>query len=390
MIPLEEAQARLLAVANPVEKELLPLSQCIGRWIAQDVIAKRTQPARALSAMDGYALAASDGPWRLIGESAAGRSFAGGVSAGEAVRIFTGAAIPKGCDAIIIQENIARDGEVIGRNDGGITKVGDHVRPKGSDFDAGDRLIDNGTCLSPAHIALAAMGGYGELAVRRKIRVSLISTGDELVAPGAATDDEHIPSSNGVMIAAMLATMPVVVRDAGIVADALEATTQTIKNARDSDVIVTIGGASVGDHDLVRPALLAAGATLDFWKVAMRPGKPVMVGQIGEAITLGLPGNPVSAYVTALLFLKPLIAALSGANSSLPPRQTAVLAVDLPACGPRTDHIRACFENGYVKPVGRDDSAALKSLAMSDALIIRAPHAPPAISGEVVDIIRTA
>jgi molybdopterin molybdotransferase len=390
VIPLEEAQARLLALAKPVATEIVPIAEAAGRWIAVDVITCRTQPARALSAMDGYAVAASDGPWRLIGESAAGRSFAGRVSAGEAVRIFTGAIVPEGCDSIIIQENIAPEGEMISRNDGSDTATGDHVRPAGSDFRAGETLITAGTCLSPAHIALAAMGGYVELSVRRKIRVTLISTGDELVAPGEPSDDDHIPSSNGVMIAAMLSGLPVILSDPGIIPDQLEATVEAIRAARDSDVIVTIGGASVGDHDLVRPALLQAGATLNFWKVAMRPGKPVMVGQFGNAITLGLPGNPVSAYVTALLFLKPLIAALSGAKDAAPHRESAILAADLAACGPRTDHVRARFINGHVTPVGMNDSAALKSLAASDALIVRQPNVAAASSGDIVDIIRTA
>ena len=391
MISLAEAQSRLLALAVPVATEDVPLLDANGRWLAADIIAKRTQPAKTLSAMDGYAVRAGDGPvWLVIGESAAGRSFPGEINAGEAVRIFTGAALPAGSDSIIIQENVTRDGDSIRQTDGAAPIVGDHTRPAGSDFNAGDCLIPAGSQINAAKIALAAMGGYGTLPVRRKIRVALLSTGDELVRPGDAVDDDHIPASNGVMIAASLAGWPVEIIDPGIVPDTIEATRAAIAAASDADVIVTIGGASVGDHDLVRPALLAEGAVLDFWKVALRPGKPVMVGTLGGAVTLGLPGNPVSAFVTALLFLKPLIAALSGASAPLPKPEAVMLGGRLPANGERLDFVRAHFMDGRVEAAGSSDSAALRALSNSTALIIRQPSAPAAIPGEIVDIIRTA
>ena len=391
MISLAEAQARLLALAVPVATEDVPLLEANGRWLAADVIAKRTQPAKTLSAMDGYAVRAGDGPaWHVIGESAAGRSFPGMINAGEAVRIFTGAALPSGSDSIVIQENVTRDGDTVIQSDGAAPAKGDHTRPAGSDFKAGDCLIPTGSQIGPAKIALAAMGGYGTLPVRRKIRVALLSTGDELVPPGSPVDDDHIPASNGVMIAASLAGWPVEIVDPGIVPDTMEATRAAISAASDADVIVTIGGASVGDHDLVRPALLAEGAVLDFWKVALRPGKPVMVGTLGTAITLGLPGNPVSAFVTSLLFLKPLIAALSGASAPLPKPELATLGGPLPANGERLDFVRARFVNGQAEAVGTSDSSALRSLSHATALIIRQPGAPAAIPGEIVDIIRTA
>ena len=391
MISLAEAQARLLALAVPVAAEDVPLLEANGRWLAADVIAKRTQPAKTLSAMDGYAVRAGDGPaWTVIGESAAGRSFQGVINTGEAVRIFTGAALPAGSDSIIIQENITRDGDSIRQTDGVAPATGDHTRPDGSDFKAKDCLIPAGSQINAAKIALAAMGGYGTLPVRRKIRVALLSTGDELVPPGNPIDDDHIPASNGVMITASLTGWPVEIIDPGIVPDTMEATRAAIAAASDVDVIVTIGGASVGDHDLVRPALLAEGAVLDFWKVALRPGKPVMVGTVGAAITLGLPGNPVSAFVTSLLFLKPLIAALSGASKPLPEPESAKLGGTLPANGERLDFVRARFVDGRVEAVGTSDSAALRSLSLATALIIRQPGASAAIPGEIVDIIRTA
>jgi molybdopterin molybdotransferase len=393
MISLDEAQARLLALATPVATETIAIAiaQATGRWLADDALARRTQPARDLSAMDGYAVRAGDGPeWRVIGESAAGRNFAGGIGIGEAVRIFTGAALPAGADSVIIQENVARDGDAIRQSDGNPPQSGDHVRFAGSDFAAGDLLVAKGTQLSAADIGLLVAGGYGSIAVARPIQVTLISTGDELVPPGASPGDDQLPASNGVMLAAMLHGWPVELRDPGIVPDRLEAVQEAISAAQDSDIIVTIGGASVGDHDLVKPALEAAGAKLDFWKVAMRPGKPVLVGQLGNAITLGLPGNPVSAFVTAILFLKPLIAALSGASAPMPMRESATLGGALPACGPRTDHVRGRFENGRIVPVGPNDSAALKGLARAEALIVRAPDAPPAAPGDIVDIIRTS
>ena len=392
MIALAEAQARLIALAKPVSSETVPLLGSIGRWLSADVIARRTQPARDLSAMDGYAVNAADEQrsWRVIGESAAGKPFSGQIGADETVRIFTGAALPPGSNTIVIQENVTRDGDVITLSEGNPPEAGRHVRPLGGDFARGEALITAGTRLSPAGIALAAMGGHGSVPVRRPIRVAIISSGDELVAPGTQTDDDHIPATNALMIASMLDGWPVEINDIGIVADTLDALIIAMKKAENADIIVTSGGASVGDHDLVRPALINAGATLDFWKVAMRPGKPLMAGQLGDSIVLGLPGNPVSAFVTAILFLKPAIAALSGASDALPRSLTGILGTAMPAIGARTDHIRArLFENGLF-PVGMDDSAALKGLARADALIVREAGAPAANIGDFVRYIPLA
>lgn len=392
MIPLAEAQARLIALAKPVSGETVPLAEANGRWLAADVIAKRTQPARDLSAMDGYAIHASADrrSWQVIGESAAGKPFAGHIGADEAVRIFTGAALPNGSDTIVIQENVSREGDVITLLEGETPEAGRHVRERGTDFTSGETLITVGTRLNPAKIALAAMAGHGSAQVRRRIRVAIISSGDELVTLGTTTDDDHIPATNALMIAAMLDGWPVEINNIGIVADTLDALTNALKVATNADIIVTSGGVSVGDHDLVRPALLAAGASLDFWKVAMRPGKPLMAGQLGDSLVLGLPGNPVSAFVTAILFLKPAIATLSGAAGALPRTLTAILGAPMPAVGMRTDHIRARLSENRLFPVGVDDSAALKRLANADALIVREAGAPPANVGDFMQFIPLA
>lgn len=389
LLPVAEAQARLLALAEPVAIETLPLAQAAGRWAAEPVIARRSQPTADLSAMDGYAIRFADmrGPWTVIGESAAGRGFDGMIDAGEAVRIFTGAPLPPGGDTILIQEEAARDGATLTLTGDGPAAAGQHVRRAGSDFPLGATLIEAGDRLTAARTGLAAIGGHGSLVVRRRVKVALISTGDELVAPGEPANGVALPSSNAPMLAALLSSLPVEIVDYGIVPDRLDALAAAFDAARDADVIVTTGGASVGDHDLVRPALLAAGATLDFWKVAMKPGKPLMAGRLGSSVTLGLPGNPVSAFATAELFLKPLIAYLGGAADPLPPVHRATLAEDLPATGPRAEYLRGIWRAGTVRLAASQDSAAMVALASANALITRAPHAPAGRAGEHVEII---
>ena len=389
MIALAEAQARLIALAVPVSSENVPLALANGRWLAADVIAKRTRPARDLSAMDGYALRALTGrsQWRVVGESAAGSPFSGAIGTDEAVRISTGAALPDGADTILIQENTTRTGDALVQSAGVPPLCGQHVRALGSDFSAGTVLISAGSRLNPAKIALAAMAGHGALPVCRRVKVAMLSTGNELVAPGSATDDDHIPATNALMVMAMLDGWPVEMIDGGIIADDLDTLTAAIAACRDADIIVTSGGASVGDHDLVRPALIAAGASLDFWKVAMRPGKPVMSGRLGQSLVLGLPGNPVSAFVTATLLLKPAIAALGGASDPMPQVQTAILGAPLPPVTARTDHIRGRFENNRVIPVGWDDSSALRGLSEAALLIVRPASSPAANIGDFVQFI---
>jgi molybdopterin molybdotransferase len=385
MISLEEAQVRLFALGSVVESENVPLVDAAGRWAAGDVVARRTQPARDLSAMDGYAIRHADlpGPWTVIGESAAGRAFDGSIGAGQTVRIFTGAVVPDGGNCILIQENAMRTGDSMVRS-GDPPTQGRHIRFTGSDFAKDAVLVSAGEEFSATRIGLAAMAGHATLPVRRKLRVAIVSTGDELVPPGEACADDQIPSSNASMLAAMLADLPVELDDRGIVRDDLAALTAEFTACAGADIIVSIGGVSVGDHDLVRPALEAAGARLEFWKIAMRPGKPVMAGKLGDAIMLGLPGNPVSAFVTALLLLKPLIAHRGGASSPLPQRIEARLGAPLPPNGDRTDHIRAILKDGVVTPTGHNDSSMLAALSVSNVLIIRDIGASTAVIGDMV------
>jgi len=390
LLPVAEAQARLLALATPLPIETVPLPEATGRWAAEDLIARRTQPAADLSMMDGYAIRFADlpGPWQLIGESRAGEGFGGVLAAGDAVRIFTGAPLPAGADAILVQEEAVRDGAVVQLAGEGPLHTGASIRPRGSDFVEGAVLVAQGERLTPARIAAAAVGGHGALAVRRRPRVTLISTGDELVPPGAPAHGVMLPASNGVMLHAMIGTTAEVA-DAGIVPDRLDALVEAFRTIQ-ADIIVTTGGASVGDHDLVRPALAEAGAELDFWRIAMRPGKPLLAGKLGQTIVLGLPGNPVSAFVTAHLFLLPLIAHLAGASAPLPRTEPAALAAPLPVVGARDDYLRAVLSRGRVSALPNQDSGALATLAEAAALIVRPARAPAAAVGEIVDILRIA
>ncbi|NYD89858.1 molybdopterin molybdotransferase MoeA [Sphingomonas melonis] len=388
LLPITEAQVRLFASATPVAAETVPLSQAHGRWAAADVVARRTQPATDLSAMDGYAIRFADlpGPWALIGESAAGRPFTGEVQPGETVRIFTGAAMPAGTDTVIIQEEVAADGASIRLTGEGPPTHGRNTRRRGLDFSAGDRLIAQGERLTPARIAVAATGGVASITVHRRVRVAICATGDELVEPGSTGDAGALPESNRAMLAAMLADLPIDLIDLGILPDDLD----TLRDAFgrvEADLLVTTGGASVGDHDLVRPAIAAAGGTIDFWRIALRPGKPMMAGRIDDTLLLGLPGNPVSAFVTAILFVKPLVAHLAGAAEPLPRTTLTILGEDLPANGPRTDYLRAEIRNGRAYASTIQDSSMLLTLARSHCLIVRPIDAPPARAGDSAEIL---
>lgn len=392
LLPVADAQTRLLAMAPRVAGESVSLADAAGRWTTRPVLALRAQPAADLSSMDGYAIRFDDlpGPWRVVGESAAGRPFAGPIGAGEAARIFTGAAMPAGADSILVQEEAGRDGEILTLTGEGPPRRGMSVRRKGLDFDRGAVLIGAGRRLTPAAVALAATGGHGTLSVNRRLRVIILATGDELVAPGTASDDPlALPEGNGAMLAAMLADLPVDVTLAGIISDRLDALTAAFARA-DADIVVTTGGASVGDHDLVRPALEAAGGTVDFWRIAIRPGKPMIAGRLGDAVMLGLPGNPVSAFVTATLFLRPLIAAMAGAVDPLPRIFRATLADPLPANDHRQDYLRATITDGLVSVASLQDSSMLATLARATCLVVRPPHAPPASIGDQVDIVPIA
>jgi molybdopterin molybdotransferase len=264
------------------------------------------------------------------------------------------------------------------------------VRRRGLDFEKGAVLIPAGTRLTPAAIALAATGGHGDLPVGRRLRVTIVATGDELVPPGTPSADPlALPEGNSAMLAAMLADLPVDVMTSGIVRDDLDVLAAVFAQAN-ADIVVTTGGASVGDHDLVRPAIEAAGGTIDFWRIAIRPGKPMLAGRLGEAMVLGLPGNPVSAFVTATLFLRPLIAAMAGATDPLPRMLRAMLADPLPANDHRQDYLRATIVDGRVSAATLQDSSMLATLARATCLIVRSPHAPPAAVGDPVDILPLA
>lgn len=390
LLSVADAQTRLLALAAPVSAETVPLRAAIGRWAAADVVALRTQPAADLSAMDGYALRFADlpGPLMLIGESAAGRPFAGSLGAGQAVRIFTGAALPAGADSVMVQEEAARDGDVV-RLAGAGPAPGGNIRRRGLDFSTGDLLVARGDALGAARIALVATAGHGALSVGRRVRVAIVATGNELVIPGAPLTADTLPESNGVMLAALLAGLPVEIVDLGILPDRLDVIAEAFAGVC-ADVLVTTGGASVGDHDLVRPALLAAGGSLDFWRLALRPGKPMLAGRLGATVVLGLPGNPVSAFVTAMLFLRPLVAHMAGAADPQPRTSLAILGEAMPANDHRKDYLRAETRGERVFSAARQDSSMLRTLSRADCLIVREPHAPAAAAGDVVRVLALA
>lgn len=392
LLPVEDALSRVLALAEPVDAETLPIADAAGRWLSADVTARRTQPAVNLSAMDGYAIrfAECPGPWTVVGESAAGSAFAQNLAPGETARIFTGAPVPNGADTVVMQEETARDGDMLTMVGEGPRETGAHIRRAGRDFSEDDVLLHAGLKVSPAALALAISGGHGTLPVRRTIRVALISTGDELVPAGGETGIAQLPASNGPMLAAQLAPLPVEIWNMGIVPDTLDALSAALDTAKDADIIVTIGGASVGDYDLVQPALKAAGATMDFWRIAMKPGKPLMAGNLGDAIIIGLPGNPASAFVTAKLFLEPLIAHLGGADDPAPHFRPARLAAALPPTGKRTEYPRGRWRAGAVEPLLQQSSAALGALAEAELLIHRPAGSPAAQAGDAVEILPIA
>lgn len=390
LLAVEEAQIRLLAMAAALETEATPLTAASGRWAASDIPALRSQPALDLSAMDGYAIRHEDmpGPWTVIGTSAAGGGFEGTIRAGEAVRIYTGAPVPRGADCIVIQEDVARDGDRLNLTREGQGGPGRHIRHAGSDFARDQAILPAGTRLSPRHVALAVLAGYGSLPLPRLPRISLISTGTELVPPGDRALPGQLPASNAVMLRAMLTSLPCAVDDRGIIADDLDSLTGCLSGLTGEDIVVSTGGASVGDHDLVKPALEAAGGAIDFWKIRMRPGKPLICGRLGKAIFLGLPGNPVSAYVTAHLFLLPLVRKMAGCPEPLPEMREAALGADMAASGGRDDYARARIEeDGRVSPLAQQDSAATLGLARADGLILRPAGSPAAKTGDKVTFL---
>ncbi len=389
-LPLEEAQARLLELAPRPLVQRVAIEQAIGCYLAEPVTALRTQPAADLSAMDGYAVGPHDlaGPWRVIGESAAGHPYSGEIAPGQAVRIATGALLPAGADCVILQEDIIRDVDRISLVGDMPAPASKHIRRKGLDFRQGAQVLAAGTKIGPAQAALAISAGHVDVPVARPPRVAVIDSGDELAAlPGEQAVD-RIPASNGAMLLAMVRTIACDARRLGPVADNLDALARVFAEADDCDVVVTSGGASVGDHDLIRPALEALGAKVDFWRVAIKPGKPLLVAtrerEIGRQIFIGLPGNPVSSYVTAYLFLLPLLRKMLGAKSPLPLRFGTHLGAPLNANGGRREFVRGYWDGQSVVAQEIQDSGALAALSASNVLIDRASRAPAAVLGEEV------
>ncbi|RJY10162.1 molybdopterin molybdenumtransferase MoeA [Aurantiacibacter aquimixticola] len=374
-------------MAEPLNSESMPVSEAKGRYLAKPLVAQRSQPAADLSAMDGYAVASDDlsGPWRVIGESKGGAPFTGSIAVGEAVRISTGALIPDGGGAVLIQEDAERyDDDLRLLDDGKPTDR--YIRRAGFDFEDGDILVGPGERLGPAQIALATAAGHSQVEVGKLPSLCVIDAGNELVADPGMAETHQLPASNGVMLAAMSAPFVSRCERIGPVADRMDALLGAFAMAESADVIVTSGGASVGDHDLVRPALEAWGAEIDFRRVAMRPGKPLMVAQKGYQIVLGLPGNPVSAYVTAFLFLLPLLRRLAGAGSPLPHALHLPTIVPLPGGGTRTELLRGRMEADGVRAFMQRDSSALRTLARANALIRRDVDADEAMPGDIITV----
>jgi molybdopterin molybdotransferase len=400
LISVEEALARVLAsIERPVDTERLPLSACAGRTLADNIAALRDQPPFPASAMDGYAVRVADfasipATLRVIGESAAGRRFSGVVGAGEAVRIFTGAPVPEGADTIVIQEDTTASGDTVTVNEA--SRSGQWIRPAGLDFRLGAPGLGAGERLDAGRLALAAAMGHPSLPVRRRPKVAILATGDELVRPGDQAGIDQIVASNPYAIAAIVERAGGEALDLGIARDTLPALEERVAAARDAgaDILVTLGGASVGEHDLVQSALTRQGMDLGFWRVALRPGKPLMHGRLGAMNLLGLPGNPVSSIVCAVLFLVPAIRALLGDPSAgADPSEPAVLGRDLSANDGRQDYIRATLAprtDGLpvATPFPKQDSSMLSVLVQAQALVVRAPRAPAAAAGEGCKIIR--
>ena len=398
MISVEEARGRLLAPLAPLGAEIVALSAAAGRVLAEDVEARRTQPPFAVSAMDGYAVRAADVaqvPARLavIGSVPAGQSYDGKIGPGEAVRIFTGAPVPDGADCIVIQEDTERDGARVLVKEG--AAAGRYVRPAGLDFEAGEIGLKAGRRLTARDVGLAAAMNRPWLLVRRRPRVAILPTGDEVVMPGDPVGPNQIVSSNALALGALVESVGALAVQLPIAPDDSEALQRIAAGASGADLLVTTGGASVGDHDLVRDALGATGLTLDFWSVAMRPGKPLMVGRFHDTVMIGLPGNPVSTLVCGLLFVKPAIERLLGLADSGTAVERARLKTALGGNDRRQDYLRARLTRAAdgtleVEPFRMQDSSMMSVLAAADCLVLRLPHAPPAEPGAWVEIIALA
>jgi molybdopterin molybdotransferase len=397
LLPVPDALARVLEGVEPLPPERVPLAEAEGRVLAADLSARRTQPPEDVSAMDGYAVRGIDvaqAPvgFRVIGEIAAGRPLGRPVRPSEAVRIFTGGMLPEGADTVVIQEHTTRDGERVVVTKA--TPTGKNVRVAGLDFRQGDTPLKQGRRLTGRDVSLAAAMNHATLSVYRRPKVAVVATGDELVPPGTEPGPGQIVHSNVFALAAIARRAGAEVIDLGILPDRLEDTVAGLRRARDlgADVLVTAGGASVGDYDLVQPALAAEGATLSFWKIAMRPGKPMMFGHLEGMRVLGLPGNPVSAYVCCVLFVAPLIRKLTGRGDLVPPIEQGLLGRDLPENDEREEYMRAtlAFRDAtwIATPFPNQDSSMLVPLAAADCLVIRERFAPAAPAGSPCQFVK--
>jgi molybdopterin molybdotransferase len=395
MISVDEARDRILATLHPTPSEIVALANAWNRVTAAPVIARLTQPPADVSAMDGYALRAPDGTLgatlHVIGSAPAGHPFAGTVGAGEAVRLFTGSVVPQGADAILLQEDATASGTEVRVNEA--VAAGRHIRRAGQDFAAGDTVVPADRRLTARDIGLAAAANHPWLTVHRHPRIAILATGDEIAMPGEPIPSGGIVSSNSHALAALVRAAggePVVLP---IAADTREAVAAVADAVHGMDMLVTTGGASVGDHDLVIESLKSRGLELDFWQIAMRPGKPLLFGKLGPVGVLGLPGNPVSALVCSILFLLPALSRLAGLPAAPPPTIQAIAGSALRANDHRADHLRATVSTDsqgriVVTPFPVQDSAMLRRLALADALILRAPNAPAVPAGSEVSVIR--
>ncbi len=396
-LTVAEALARITGAFSVLPSEQVALPDGLGRVLAEDIAARLTQPPSAVSSMDGYAVRAADvadvpRELKLVGMSQAGQGFAGALDAGTCVRIFTGAPVPSGADAIVIQEVTEADGERITVKEG--AAVGADIRPAGLDFTEGQVLIEAGRRLTARDLGLAASANVPWLRVRRRPRIAIMATGDELVMPGEPLGEDQIISSNSIALTAYVKVLGGEPINVGIARDNVESFREVLAGAAGADILVTIGGASVGDFDLVRQVLGEDGMNMDFYKIAMRPGKPLIFGHLGATAVLGLPGNPVSAGVCSAIYLRAAMAVMLGQDAeALPDTGSAVLGRDLPANGIREDYMRALLSRDaegrlVASPFERQDSAMMANFARADCLVIRPIKAPAAKAGELVRILR--
>ncbi len=394
LVPVEEALARILKDVKPLPAESIKLKDGLGRVLAADVVAKRAQPPFDASAMDGYAVRHADlvsatARLKLVGTSAAGHGFTKRVKAGEAVRILTGAPMPKGADTVVIQENTRVEGDALEVRE--VPTLGRNIRACGLDFGKGDVLVPRGTRLNARDLGLLASANAATIRVQRKVRVAILTTGDELANVGKVPRWDQITSSNNQALSALVAALGAKAIDFGAVRDDLKSITTAIKKAGTADILITTGGASVGDHDFVQEALRRAGVKIDFWKIALRPGKPFMFGTKGKLRVLGMPGNPVATIMCSLVFLKPLLHVMEGQPSDTG-HGFARLAVDLPANDQRQDYLRATISHdsdGMVlaTPASKQDSSMQRIMRNADCLIIRPPFATALEAGAKVPVL---